>query len=89
MRDLTVKQKKYLDKILREDWDTFPGGEGKINDHEDLTSGQWETLEEMNPCEILWNTTDHFIRDWIDARYEENFEELRAELLKPSKRMRF
>ena len=64
MRVLTVKQKKYLDKVLAED--------KTVDDVNSLSWEQWETLEKMNDTEILYQEANRYI---TDKRWDEGVKE--------------
>ena len=55
MRQLTVSQKKLLDKTLKEN--------SNIQSVDDLPNEVWEQLEEMNDTEILWQEANRYIND--------------------------
>jgi len=59
MRRLTSKQKKYLDKLI-------PSYKEKgiiLRTVEDLQNDHWETLEQLNNTEILWQEVNRYISD--------------------------
>jgi hypothetical protein len=66
MRDLTKKQKDLIRTWVKasrhkEVWETFYSYD--INDIDDLTNEQWETLQEIHDTEILYQTVNNFIQD--------------------------
>ena len=54
MRQLTAKQKKYIDKLI---------AERDIYNWEDFTLEEQETLEEMNDTEVLWMNAQRYAHD--------------------------
>ena len=54
MRQLMVKQKKYLNKLT---------ADRDILSVDDLTADEWNTLKEMNDTEILWQEVNHYLWD--------------------------
>lgn len=52
MRNLTVKQKKYLDKLPIERTTV-----------DDLTVDEWETIEKMHDTEILHQNVNRYLLD--------------------------
>jgi len=68
MRELTIKQKNLLKKWYKE---KEPSKEGKmlfgntntLRCAEDLTSEQWEILEEINDTEVLYQNVNCFLND--------------------------
>jgi DNA-directed RNA polymerase beta' subunit len=59
MRQLTVKQKKYLDNLIGS-YET----EGKVlNMVEDLKDDEWEHLVDLNDTEILWQEVNRYLSD--------------------------
>lgn len=62
MRQLTVNQKKLLNKAMEEN----PNAQTV----EDLPNEVWEQLEEMNDTEILWQEVNRYL---TDAYYKREF----------------
>lgn len=62
MRQLTVSQKKLLDKAMVEN--------PSIQTVDDLPIEVWEKLEELNDTEILWQETNRYL---TDAYYKREF----------------
>jgi len=68
MRDLTAKQKKLLKKWFKE---AEPTREGKIllgsvnhlRSVEDLSTEQYEELENINDTEVLYQNVNAFLHD--------------------------
>jgi len=61
MRQLTKKQKTYLDKILLK---------REVQYWDDLTPKEIEDLESINDTEILWMETNRYLTDkFFDAQY--------------------
>lgn len=55
MRQLTAKQKKFLDRIVAQN--------PEITSVEDLENDQWQTLEEMNDTEVLYQNVNRYLSD--------------------------
>ena len=69
MRRLTGKQKQLVKKWVngtrhKQAWETYYTYE--INDADDLTSDQWDTLVEIHDTEILYQNVNRFIDDLND-----------------------
>jgi len=62
MRQLTISQKKLLNKVMEENPSTQT-----VND---LPNGIWEELESMNDTEILWQEVNRYL---TDAYYKREF----------------
>lgn len=60
MRDLTKEQKKFIEELMRKD--------NNIISAEDILSGEWDVLEEINNTEVLYQNVNRFI---IDLRIKE------------------
>lgn len=55
MRDLTKKQKRLIGEWMTENQEIWKA--------EDLTDTQWQTLEDINNTEVLYQNVNSFIRD--------------------------
>ena len=55
MRQLTKQQKKYLDEVFNSNT--------TIYDVDQLSPEQWQTLEDMNDTEILWQEANRYLSD--------------------------
>jgi len=63
VRDLTKKQKRLIGKWMTENQEIWKA--------EDLTDAQWQTLEDINNTEVLYQNVNCFIRDSrMDGLYE-------------------
>lgn len=62
MRQLTVSQKKLLNKVMQEN----PNAQSV----DDLSIEVWEELERMNDTEILWQEVNRYL---TDAYYNREF----------------
>jgi hypothetical protein len=54
MRNLTSKQRKYLDKIV---------ATRDVQEVEELTYKEWETLKQMNDTEVLYQQVNGYLWD--------------------------
>jgi len=66
MRDLTIKQKNLLKKWFKESEPTREGRlllnqSNKLRSVEDLSTEQYETLQEINDTEVLYQNVNNFI----------------------------
>ncbi|MFZ2979048.1 MAG: hypothetical protein WA057_05240 [Candidatus Magasanikiibacteriota bacterium] len=55
MRDLTTEQKKFIKELMTKD--------DSIISADDILSGEWDVLEEMNNTEVLYQNVNRFIID--------------------------
>lgn len=60
MRQLTVRQKKYIDSLMKNN--------DKLSCVEDLSGDEWDKLVEMNDTEILYQEVNRYMHD----KYWEN-----------------
>ena len=70
MRQLTKKQKQFLDKWYQDNKHNYNGlAVGDVSDL--LTPDEWQTLVDMNDTEILSQNINRYVNDLCSKDYAE------------------